>query len=223
MPLLHPDVIKLDMAFVQQPMSRERARVVHAVAAEAERSGALVLAEGIENAEQAAAGQDAGGDARSGLVFRPPRRAVPAPRQRRDRPHPDQRRHRAVILRLSICSVTALLASATKAQLLQMSLALEEQALLQGESAVLLSTFQEARYFPPSTRARYTDWRECRLCRRAGSRPRSRAGCRGPGSALESQDSLRGEWDVVVLGPHFAGAFVARDLGDDGPRQRTPL
>ena len=27
---------------------------------------------------------------------------------------------------------------------------------------------------------------------------------------------MRGEWDVAVVSPHFAGAFVARDLGDAG-------
>jgi diguanylate cyclase (GGDEF)-like protein/PAS domain S-box-containing protein len=33
---------------------------------------------------------------------------------------------------------------------------------------------------------------------------------------------VRGEWDVVVLGPHFAAALLARDLGDTGPDlQRT--
>lgn len=28
---------------------------------------------------------------------------------------------------------------------------------------------------------------------------------------------MLGEWVVAVLGPHFAAALVARDLGDDGP------
>jgi DICT domain-containing protein len=27
---------------------------------------------------------------------------------------------------------------------------------------------------------------------------------------------VRDEWDVVVLGPHFSGALLARDLGDLG-------
>jgi DICT domain-containing protein len=41
------------------------------------------------------------------------------------------------------------------------------------------------------------------------------AGVRG--ATLDSRDPLRGEWDVIVVGPHFAGALVARDCGDDGP------
>ncbi|MGY1689813.1 diguanylate cyclase domain-containing protein [Geodermatophilus sp. SYSU D01105] len=34
---------------------------------------------------------------------------------------------------------------------------------------------------------------------------------------LDPADPVRGEWDVAVLGPHFAAALLARDLGDDGP------
>ena len=37
------------------------------------------------------------------------------------------------------------------------------------------------------------------------------------GAGLRPEDPLQGEWDVVVVGSHFAGAFVARDLGDTGP------
>jgi DICT domain-containing protein len=33
---------------------------------------------------------------------------------------------------------------------------------------------------------------------------------------LSPDEPLAGEWDVVVVGPHFAGALVARDLGDGG-------
>lgn len=216
MPLLHPDVIKLDMAFVQEPMSRERARVVHAVAAEAERSGALVLAEGIENAEQAALAKTLGATLGQGWYFGRPGELVPAPdcegtgRTRinvdtgTDTPFAHLLGHRVARV-------------GSKAQLLQMSIALEEQALLQGESAVLLSTFQEAKYFPSSTRARYTDLaRSAAFVGALGHDLDDEPAPGVRGSALQSQDSLRGEWDVVVLGPHFAGAFVARDLGDEG-------
>jgi DICT domain-containing protein len=34
---------------------------------------------------------------------------------------------------------------------------------------------------------------------------------------LAPADPVRGEWDLAVVGPHFAGALVARDLGDSGP------
>ena len=41
------------------------------------------------------------------------------------------------------------------------------------------------------------------------------AGVRGV--PLSSDDPLRKEWVVVVVGAHYAGALVAHDLGDLGP------
>jgi DICT domain-containing protein len=37
------------------------------------------------------------------------------------------------------------------------------------------------------------------------------------GADLDPDDPVAGEWDVVVVSPHFAAALVARDLGDQGP------
>ena len=52
MPFLRPNVIKLDLRLVQSRPTHEIAGVVTAVSAEAERSGATVLAEGVETEEQ---------------------------------------------------------------------------------------------------------------------------------------------------------------------------
>jgi DICT domain-containing protein len=41
------------------------------------------------------------------------------------------------------------------------------------------------------------------------------AGVRG--ADLAADDPLRGEWDLIVIGPRFAAALAAKDLGDDGP------
>ncbi len=103
--------------------------------------------------------------------------------------------------------------TAPKRQLLEMSLALEEEALGRGPSVVLLSTFQEADFFTPANGRRY----EAIAARAAfvgalavGLGDEPAPGVRG--ARIAEDDPLRGEWDVVVLGPHFAGAFVARDL-----------
>lgn len=47
--LLRPDVIKLDMRLVHQRTSSETAAILSAVAVESERTGAVIVAEGIEN------------------------------------------------------------------------------------------------------------------------------------------------------------------------------
>jgi len=54
LPLLHPDVIKLDLRLIQQQPTAQIAEIVGAVNAEAERAGTTVLAEGIETAEHVA-------------------------------------------------------------------------------------------------------------------------------------------------------------------------
>jgi len=48
LPMLRPDVIKLDLRLVQQRASADIAAVMNAVNAEAGRSGTVVLAEGLE-------------------------------------------------------------------------------------------------------------------------------------------------------------------------------
>ena len=48
MPILRPDVIKLDLRLVQARPTLEIAAIMNAVAAESERTGALVVAEGSE-------------------------------------------------------------------------------------------------------------------------------------------------------------------------------
>jgi DICT domain-containing protein len=80
-----------------------------------------------------------------------------------------------------------------------------------------LSSFQEARHFTPLTAARYA-----RLARGAavvgalgaGMASEPAPGVRG--AHLADGEVLRGEWNVIVLDAHFAAAFTARDLGDDG-------
>lgn len=216
MPLLRPDVIKLDMHFVQEPLTRERAHLVHAVMAEAERSGARVVAEGIETQEQVEAAKALGAGLGQGWYF-----GRPGPLE----PHADTLgtgRTRVVVESVGGTPFQHLshrrpVRRGTKRQLLQMSFALEDVALALGGSAVLLSSFQEARFFSRTISERYTALAGDLafvgvLAQGLGSTPAPGV----HGAHLSPSDALRSEWDVVVLGPHFAGAFVANDLGDEG-------
>jgi DICT domain-containing protein len=36
------------------------------------------------------------------------------------------------------------------------------------------------------------------------------------GAAIDPADPIVEEWSLVVVGPHFAGAVLARDIGDMG-------
>jgi DICT domain-containing protein len=106
---------------------------------------------------------------------------------------------------------------ARKAELIPISRRLERDALRIGEPSVVLGTFQDARYFTAASRRRFD---ELGLISAfvaafgAGMPERPLTGVRGGDLAVG--DRLRAEWDLVVLGPHYAGALFSRDLGDGG-------
>lgn len=104
-----------------------------------------------------------------------------------------------------------------KRLLLALSLQIEEQAAGLGAAAVVLSTFQEAPFFTERTAARYEALaRQVALVGALGAGLSEQPAPGVRGVALEHADPLRGEWDVTVIAPHFAMAFVARELGDGG-------
>jgi EAL domain-containing protein (putative c-di-GMP-specific phosphodiesterase class I) len=81
MALLRPGVLKLDLSLIQDRPSPAVAEIMHAVNAYAERSGALVLAEGIETDRHLAAARALGATSGRGgcSVARPPTRTRPLP------------------------------------------------------------------------------------------------------------------------------------------------
>jgi EAL domain-containing protein (putative c-di-GMP-specific phosphodiesterase class I) len=224
-PLLRPDVVKLDLALVQRRPSRAIAEIVAAVSAYAERSGATVLAEGIETPEHLQTAKGMGARLGQGwLLGRPaplPPPADQSPTAARgwvlpftDRPSP-----------LTGASPFQLVTAAgrpvqqvTKPLLHAMSIHLENQAAGLDQHAVVVAAFQEAAFFTPASAGRYAG-----LAERAafvgvlgeGLPVAPVPGVRG--GHLRPGDPLRGEWDVAVVGPHFAATLVARDLGDTGP------
>lgn len=224
LPLLQPDVIKLDLSLVQQRPSAEIAAIVSAVNAEAESSGSAILAEGIETEEHRDVALAMGASLGQGwLLGRPGALPDPlpgftgaavavnggggiAPSQS---PFTVLAEHRRT--RLS-----------RKGLLIEISKHIEAQAMNAGESTVVISTFQDAAFFTAATGQRYG-----RLAQRAAfvgaigaNMPATpRPGIRG--CVLAPDDPLIGEWDIAVVGPHYAAVLVARDLGDSGAdRQR---
>ncbi|MEJ5914754.1 diguanylate cyclase domain-containing protein [Pseudokineococcus sp. 1T1Z-3] len=219
MPLLRPDVVKLDLRVVQDRPGPAVAQVMNAVNAYAEEAGALVLAEGIEDQRHLRRGRALGARLGQGWLFGRPR---PGPVE--DRP--------AGALTLPAppsdlggdTSPFALLRPGTvlrrspKSLLVELSKQLEREAMRRGETVLVASTFQEAKHLTPGARARYRDLVErtglvCALGEGLSREPMP--GVRG--AELHPRDPVRGEWDVVVLGTHFSAALLGRDLGDLGP------
>jgi len=220
MPFLRPDVIKLDLQLMQGSPSHEIAEVVHAVNAEAERTGALVLAEGVETEDHLRRALALGATHGQGWLFGRPS-DLPTDAETGSEavtPHVRAPQAHSPQTPFEIVAAEHAVRRGDKWLLLELSRSIEARTADQGSAAVILSTFQEAAYFTPATARRYAGLAEDAALVAAlgvGLPPEPRRGVRGV--SLDAAEPLRGEWDVTVLAPHFAAAFVARDLGDSGP------
>ena len=158
LPLVEPDVIKLDLRLVQDRPSTDQAAIVSAVAAEHERTGAQILAEGIETEAHVTLARSLGATLGQGWHFGRPGPLAARCRARARAPRHGRRRRYCRGRRRSRSSRrSAEAGEATKRLLLPMSHHLEARALRIGEGAVILSAFQEARHFTTATLRRYED------------------------------------------------------------------
>ncbi|WP_034508933.1 diguanylate cyclase domain-containing protein [Blastococcus sp. URHD0036] len=221
MPLLRPDVVKLDLRLVQDRPGPEIATIMNAVNAYAERTGAVILAEGIEHAQHLAVARGLGATLGQGWHFGRPGPGPAPGRETGELLLPDRGGDTVADETTSpfacLPEGTAL-RRAPKALLIELSKQLEREAMRMGDTTVVAATFQEARHFTPSTTQRYRDLVErtafvCALGEGLSEEPLP--GLRG--ATLADADPVRGEWDLAVLSPHFSAALLARDLGDDGP------
>jgi EAL domain-containing protein (putative c-di-GMP-specific phosphodiesterase class I) len=217
LPFLEPDVIKLDLRLVQDHTGPDVAGIVNAVAAQAERTDALILAEGIETDRHRQIARAMGARLGQGWLFgRPaalPRRFPRPSGLRFTRPHTEP-----PASPFALVQDGGALRTATKELLLPISHHLERHALSTDSRPVLLAAFEDAAHFTPGTVRRYE--RLAPACSfvaalGAGMPPHPLPGVRG--ADLPAGDALQGEWVVCVVGPHFGAALIARDRCDTGP------
>jgi EAL domain-containing protein (putative c-di-GMP-specific phosphodiesterase class I) len=213
MPLLRPEVVKLDLRLVQERPDPAIAEIMNAVNAYAERSGAVVLAEGIETERHLAVARALGARLGQGWLL-----GRPAPGPAARLPHGElllaevPAADWARTSPFSCLPATTALRRSAKPLLIEVSKHLERQALRLGATTVAVGSFQDARHFTPQTASRYEA-----LAGQAGFVAALGAGMdlepvRGVrGASLAADDPVRGEWDLVVLSPHFAAALLARD------------
>ncbi|MQA35440.1 EAL domain-containing protein [Modestobacter roseus] len=221
MPLLRPDVVKLDLRLVQERPGPAIAEIMNAVNAYAESTGAVLLAEGIEDGRHLAMASALGATLGQGWLFGRPGPAPVAGASVASLRLPETSptdTDAGAISPFACLPPGFPLRESPKALLIELSKQLERQAMRLGETCVVAATFQESRHLTPATRLRYRDLVErvgfaCALG--ADLPPEPLPGLRG--ADLAPGDPVLGEWDLVVLSPHFSAALLARDLGDDGP------
>ena len=213
MPLLRPDVIKLDLQLVQSRPDAAIAGIMNAVNAYAERSGCLLLAEGIETAEHLAVARSLGAQIGQGWLFGRPSGDIADSDLRHPLVLPDAPPTGGFLSPFSGLPATTTLRRSTKPLLIEVSKHLEREAARLGSSCLLLSTFQQGHHFSARTARRYRDLATTVAFVGAignGLTEEPTTGVRG--GHLPAGDPVLLEWDVVVLAPHFAGALLARDL-----------
>jgi len=216
-PLLRPEVVKLDLALLRTVSDQATLTVAGAVRAYAEASGAEVVAEGIERPGDLTRALVLGATLGQGWLWgRGERRLEPST----SRPERFAARPIGPNLRgtpYDLIGAERRVRRAPKRLLLPLSKTMELMALQSRVPPVLLAGFEHARFFSPATARRYAEL--------AGRLPFVGAlgvdmpstpapGVRG--TALSPADPLAAEWTVVVLGAHKAAALMARDLGDTG-------
>jgi diguanylate cyclase (GGDEF)-like protein len=222
LPFVRPDIVKLDLRLLHEQTTVGTADIVNAVGAHAERTGALVLAEGIETPEQADLARAMGARLGQGWLFgRPGPLPAPPPVPARGLPLAGAHHRPSGDTPYTVVASSRPVRRADKGLLLTISRALESQAAGLGPTGVLLAAFQDVTRFSAATRARYREMADRAALVAVfgvGMDAQPLRSVRGAG--LAADDALAGEWSVVLVGPHFAAALAAVDLGDDGPDER---
>lgn len=217
--LLRPDVIKLDRSITQANVtSWPVAYVINAVLSEAARTGAAVLAEGIEKREHLDTARSLGATLGQGRYFGPPGPLPASINASNSRlPH---------VTALSASADTPFDVVANRANVIEvgeqklamMSRILEDKASHADDSIMFFATFPRGRHLDHEARLRYSHMASNGVSVTAygyGLSEQPAVGVRGV--SLESDDPLVGEGAVVVLGNHFAGALVAKPRHLDRP------
>lgn len=218
--VLRPEVVKLDLDVVQRP-GPEADRLVAAVRAYADATGALVVAEGIETPAHLERARAFGADIGQGWHFGRPGALPPAVACETFSSLAGALPEVAPVRRAvpsELAGERLAMAVAPKKDLMAISFAVERAAAGAGSPPIVLGAFQTADRFTPATARRYAG-----LAARAGF-----VGAFGTGLSTEPAPGVRGasppdnhrmagEWSVVCLTPERATALLARDLGDRGP------
>jgi EAL domain-containing protein (putative c-di-GMP-specific phosphodiesterase class I) len=205
MSLIRPDIIKLDVSLIQSRPSMRVASVVNAVRAESERTGALILAEGVESEQHRQVALSMGATLGQGWLFGAADALpdhIPTPQR------PVQFANQEPALPDSPFTIAA-----RRRPPIPMSRGMLIAISHQLEKAVLVSSFQDTRNFGPATRARYerlTAHTVLTAVLGKGMPDQPGEGIRG--GDLHLSDPLCRQWTVAFLGPNVAGLLSARQL-----------
>lgn len=217
LPLLAPDVIKLDMSLVQARPTPDQASIMAAVMSHSERTGAVVLAEGVEDSSHREQALALGATLGQGWALGRPGPLVASPPPT----SPVSMARRAPPVASTPFELVAHLDTVRvgrKGLILDLSHHIETQGRHLRPAPVVLSAFQTGERFTPATAERYRRLAErCPLVGALGVDLEIDPALGVHAVSFAADDPLAREWTVATIGSHYAAALVARDLGDSGP------
>jgi EAL domain-containing protein (putative c-di-GMP-specific phosphodiesterase class I) len=217
LPVLAPDVIKLDLTVTQAGPTAEAAKILDIAYEEAERTGAIILAEGVETATDAAFARSVGATLAQGHYFGEPA-ALPPARAGSD-----------LLLRVGSAPAEDLrtpfdalqgwsIGQADPPLLIELSHQVAYREVPPSEPALVLVLVPDPDLLPVADRGTLAD-----MARRGVV-----TGAMGPGLPTPPAEGVRGapvhdaqldgEWAVVTLSPGTASALLARQLPGSGAR-----
>ena len=222
MPLLRPDVIKLDLRLVQDQPTPEIAAIAGAVGAQAERTGATVLAEGIETEEQAQYARALGATLGQGFLFGHPT-PEPARTQATDIPLPIYSVSLPYTWRtpFELASAHRTVRRGTLGLLAAISRELERQAATSSRTSLLISSFPGVDHWMSQMNEVYRELAD-ELAFAAvlgvGIPPEPSPGLRGVN--IYEDDPVSGTWNVLVISAHFASMLAAKERPQAGTAEQ---
>lgn len=209
--LVAPDILKLDMRLVQNQPNPVQARTVAAVIAHHERTGATILAEGIETDEHLEQALAYGATLGQGFRFGRPGQLAPPECSYR----PPRTSQPPIPARASVFDLAApglMTRTVRKQTLLQLSRHIERLAAVADSPPIVLAAVQDSKYFTGVTVDTYMTLAERSPLVAVLGGGTSVAPCPGvKWVPLDSDDPLLAEWGVLALGPDMAAGLVARE------------
>ncbi len=218
--IIEPEFLKLDLNLVQRQPDRVQARTIAGIIAHHERTGAVIVAEGIEteeHLEQALAyGATLGQGYRFGrpgalthtpeAFFGPPRASIA--------PLPDDASTFALVRdRLRPRTVRF-------ETLHELSRHIERLATTAESPPMVLATVQDQSKLSASTMETYTEIAQrAPLVAMFGAKVPCDLGNGIRGVHLDNDDPLVKEWTILILGPDIAAGLIARELSSSGADQ----
>ncbi|WP_245579766.1 EAL domain-containing protein [Brevibacterium album] len=225
LPLVNPSVVMLHATVLGIEDTSHLADLTRLLQAHMERTGAILVADGVHTEEDVLKAQALGAHFGTGPWFGPASRS-PEPADPGDRDVLADHHTRNLIAQGTPFTIAQNLERdplVMDGEMLTAQLrSLAERSLAAGESAVVISVFGDVERLDPDTVGRFE-----RIADAVGYTVMLSAGFDTPpvaearGGQIDTSDPLRAEFCIIVIGPDWSGLTVAKRRFSPGPDGRT--